>query len=88
MESVSWSSPVPSDDSNRRLTKAMISQSRVIAKGRAIREVDRLVAKYGGFTSHWVKKSSPVVIIDGRTAELHWYECHGVGRVEVKAKRV
>jgi hypothetical protein len=35
--------------------------TRVIAKGRRIRDVDRLVATYGGVASKWVKKSSPHV---------------------------
>jgi len=37
----------------------MIAQSRVIAKGKRIRDVRRLVETYGGKSSKWVKKSSP-----------------------------
>ena len=37
----------------------MISQSRVIAKGNRIRDVQRLVDTYSGKKSKWVKKSSP-----------------------------
>ena len=79
---------MPAGDNSHRLTKSMISQSRVIAKGRAIREIERLVTAYGGTPSQWIKKSSPVVTIGNKAAELHWYECHGVGRVEVKVKQV
>jgi hypothetical protein len=37
----------------------MIAQSRVIAKGNRIRDIQRLVATYGGKRSRWVKKNSP-----------------------------
>lgn len=62
----------------------MLSQARVIAKGRRIREVERLVAEYGGRASKWVKKSSPQFEIAGERFEYHWYEHPGIGRVEVK----
>ncbi len=42
------------------LTKEFIAQSRVIAKGERIRDIQRLVDQYGGKRSKWVKKSSPV----------------------------
>ncbi|MBK1621096.1 MULTISPECIES: hypothetical protein [Chromatiaceae] len=70
------------------LTKALISGSRVIAKGRRIRDVDRLVATYGGVASKWVKKSSPHVEYQGDTYEYHWYEHQGLGRFEIKMKRL
>jgi hypothetical protein len=38
--------------------------------------------------SSWVKKASPSFEMAGRTYEYHWYECRGIGRVEVKRKRV
>jgi len=66
----------------------MISQSRVIAKGLRIREVERLVASYGGSASRWVKKSSPRLEDDEGPYELHWYEHSGIGRVELKRKQV
>jgi hypothetical protein len=66
----------------------MISQSRVIAKGRRIRDIERLVASYGGSASRWVKKSSPRVEDDEGSYELHWYEHPDVGRVELKRKQV
>jgi hypothetical protein len=66
----------------------MISQSRVIAKGRRIRDVERLVANYGGSASRWVKKSSPRLEDDQGSYELHWYEHPGIGRVELKRKQV
>jgi hypothetical protein len=69
------------------LTPAILSQSRVIAKGRRIRDVERLVASYGGSASRWVKKSSPP-LEDDEIYELHWYEHPGLGRVELKRKQV
>lgn len=56
----------------------------VIAKGKRIRDVRRLVAKYGGKASQWVKKSGPRMKIAGEYFELHWYEHPGLGRFEVK----
>jgi hypothetical protein len=66
----------------------MLSQARVIAKGRRIREVERLVAQYGGMASKWVKKSSPQFEIAGERFEYHWYEHSGIGRFEVKEIRL
>jgi hypothetical protein len=70
------------------LTPHMLAQSRVIAKGKRIRDVQRLLADYGGTVSQWVKKSSPPFEISGLIYEYHWYEHAGIGRVEVKRKQV
>lgn len=70
------------------LGSSMLSQARVIAKGRRIRDVARLVATYGGNASRWVKKSSPPLEDGEGSYELHWYEHPGVGRVELKRKEV
>jgi hypothetical protein len=70
------------------LSPAMISQSRVIAKGQRIRDVERLVSTYGGKASRWVKKSSPRLEDDEGVYEIHWYEHPGMGRVELKRKQV
>ena len=51
--------PVP------ELTKELIARSRVIAKGRGIRDLKRLIQDYGGKSSMWTKKSSPPVEIEG-----------------------
>lgn len=66
----------------------MISQARVIAKGKRIRDVQRLVTTYGGKPSQWVKKSSPLFEIAGQQYEYHWYEHSGIGRMELKRKQV
>ena len=70
------------------LTPRMLAQSRVIAKGNRIRDVQRLVADYGGRSSQWVKKSSPRFEINGLEYEYHWVEHAGIGRIEVKRKQV
>ena len=60
-----------------------------IAVGRAIREIHRLRKVYG--TGRWrkMKGRARIRLGDGTilTAELHWYEAHGVGRKEMKIKR-
>lgn len=66
----------------------MIAQSRIIAKGERIREVQRLVSVYGGKPSRWEKKSSPGLEIGKNQYEYHWYEHPGIGRVELKQVQV
>ena len=66
----------------------MIARSRIIAKGRRIRDVERLVQAHGGRASRWAKKSSPVFEESGRHFEYHWYEHPGLGRFEIKLKQV
>jgi len=50
--------------------------------------VHRLVARYGGKASNWIKKSSPVFEIEGQHFEYHWYEHPGIGKFELKRKQV
>jgi hypothetical protein len=71
-----------------KLTRRLLAQSRIIAKGRHIREVNRLVAQYGGRPSKWVKKSSPQIEIANKTIEYHWYEHAGIGRFEVRQVQI
>lgn len=74
--------------SSIELTKELVAQSRIVAKGERIRDVQRLVDQYGGRRSGWVKKSSPVFESEGHRYELHWYEHYGIGRFEIKLKPV
>ncbi len=71
-----------------QLTKELIAQSRVIANGERIRDVQRLVDRYGGRRSKWIKKSSPAIDRKGNLCEFHWYEHHGIGIFETKLKVV
>ena len=66
----------------------MLAQSRVIAKGKRIRAVGRLVRTYGGKPAGWAKKASPPFRMVGKWYEYHWYEHRGIGRVELKRKQV
>ena len=71
-----------------KFTRRILSESRVIAKGKRIRDVRRLVVQYGGRTSRWMKKSSSRIEIAGEYFEFHWYEHPGIGRFELKQVRV
>jgi hypothetical protein len=61
-----------------------------IAVGGRIRELQRLEKTYG--KGRWRKKKGIARIrtTDGNiyTAEIHWYEAHGIGRKEAKIKRI
>lgn len=61
-----------------------------IASGSSIRELSRLRKIYG--LGRWRKRKgiSQVQLTDGTicTAEVHWYEAHGVGRKEFKLKQI
>jgi hypothetical protein len=64
-----------------------IDHIETIASRRGIREYALLVQHYGG--RNWLKKKGVAkVSFNGRVglAEVHWYECHGVGRVKMKLK--
>jgi hypothetical protein len=60
-----------------------------IASGRSIREFRRLKRAYGAGRWRKMKAVATLRLQDGstRTAEVHWYEAHGVGRKELKIKR-
>ena len=66
-----------------------LTQVEVIATGHGIRELRRLRKVYG--EAHWrkLKGVGTIRLANGelRTAELHWYEGHGIGRKELKVKR-
>jgi hypothetical protein len=66
-----------------------ILEQETIAAGRGIRELARLRKFYG--TGRWRKRKgiARIRLDDGtlRTAEIHWYEAHGIGRKELKIKR-
>lgn len=60
------------------------------AGGSGIRDQARLRKRYGG--GHWRKRKgyARVRLSDCSEwlAELHWYEAHGVGKREMKLKRI
>lgn len=66
------------------LAKEILSRSRIVAKGRRIRDLDRLLASYGGELGRWVKRSTEVLEDSSGRFEYHWYEHHGLGRFEIR----
>jgi hypothetical protein len=67
-----------------------ISHVEVIAIGSAIREVQRLIKHYGRGRWRKLKGYATIRFSDGSTcmAELHWYEANGIGKKEIKIKRI
>jgi hypothetical protein len=65
-----------------------IERIETIAQGRGIREYARLVERFGGRNWRKCKGVAPVEA-EGNSglAEIHWYECHGIGKVKMKVKR-
>ena len=59
-----------------------------IAVGRNVRERVRLRRRYRRGRWRKLKGIARVRLIDGtvHTAEVHWYEAHGIGRRELKIK--
>ncbi|HHW77262.1 MAG TPA: hypothetical protein GX399_09605 [Xanthomonadaceae bacterium] len=59
-----------------------------IATGRGIRDLVRLQRQYGKGNWRKLKGFASVRLIDGtiHTAEVHWYEAHGIGKKEFKIK--
>ncbi len=67
-----------------------IQDVEIIAIGTSIRELKRLRKTYGGRRWRKLKGIARVRLQDGSVvgAEIHWYEAHGVGRREIKLKRL
>lgn len=67
-----------------------ITQIETTAAGRGIREIERLRRVYG--PGRWIKRKgvAKVRLPDGTLAraEVHWYEAHGIGRKELKIKKL
>ena len=66
------------------------SDVETFAIGGSIREVARLRRIYG--PGRWRKRkgTAQIRLADGSIchAEIHWYEAHGIGRKEMKIKRL
>lgn len=67
-----------------------ISEIETIATGRSIRDLPRLQKFYGA--GRWKKRKgvARVRLPDGVicNAEVHWYAAHGIGKKELKIKRL
>ncbi len=61
-----------------------------IAKSGSIRDIARLRKVYGGGRWRKLKGIALVRLPDGIVceAEVHWYEAHGIGKKEIKVKRI
>ena len=69
--------------------KGVIEAIETIAERNGIRELPRLRKFHGD--GNWKKKKGVASIVlengEARRAEIHWYEAHGIGKVEHKIKR-
>ena len=67
-----------------------ITEIELIASGRQIRELSRLRKIYGSGRWRKMKGHATVLLLDGSAvrAEVHWYEKHGLGRLEMKIKHL
>ncbi len=63
-----------------------ITEIEIIVVGSSIRDIARLRRVYGKGRWRKLKGIASVRLIDDtiQTAEIHWYEAHGVGRFEYK----
>ncbi|MCC6453688.1 MAG: hypothetical protein IT328_01970 [Caldilineaceae bacterium] len=66
-----------------------ITEIEIIAVNTSIRELSRLREKYGGNCWRKLKGIAYLRVEDGSImlAEVHWYECHGIGRRDLKIKQ-
>lgn len=67
-----------------------ITDIQIIAVGKAIQIRGKLVKAYGRGRWRKLKGIALVELPDGTVwrAELHWYEAHGIGRKDMKVKRL
>lgn len=67
-----------------------ITDIEIIAVNTSIRELAALRKAYGG--TRWRKLKGKAYVRDALgnavLAEIHWYECHGIGRRRFKVKRI
>jgi len=67
-----------------------IADIETIAVGSSIREITRLRKVYGSGRWRKLKGTAMIRLSDGTVceAEIHWYEAHGIGKREIKIKRI
>lgn len=66
-----------------------IQEIETITEGSGIRELHRLRKTYGSGNWKKLKGIAHIRLTSGRVrlAEIHWYEAHGIGKMEIKRKR-
>ena len=67
-----------------------IREVEVIATGGSIRDIMRIRRQHGPGRWRKLKGVGKVRLQNGRlcTAELHWYEAHGIGKKKMKIKKI
>jgi len=67
-----------------------ITEVKIIAIGNSIRDLDRLQKKHGRGRWRKLKGLASVRLPDDTIcfAEIHWYEAHGIGKRDIKIKRI
>ena len=67
-----------------------ITEIESIASGRSVRDRARLNKTHGRGKWRKLKGIARVRLPDGfvSSAEVHWYEAHGIGKKELKVKRL
>jgi hypothetical protein len=67
-----------------------ITEVEVIAIGNSICDLDRLQRKHGKGRWRKLKGLANVRLPDETVcfAEIHWYEAHGIGKRDIKIKRI
>lgn len=65
-----------------------ITDVETIASGTGVRDRARLRKQYGKGRWRKLKGVAKVRLLSGRIrlAEIHWYEAHGIGKIEFKLK--
>ncbi len=73
----------------RRIVSEITDIENIAVSG-GIRNLKRLKRAHGGRRWRKLKGSAYVELLTGEIhlAELHWYEAHGIGRREIKVKRL
>ena len=73
----------------RRIVSEITSIENIAVSGQ-IKNLRRLRRVHGGKRWRKVKGSAYVELNNGevRLAELHWYQAHGIGKKEIKVKRL
>ena len=67
-----------------------ITEIEIIAVGNSVRDLERLQKKHGRGRWRKLKGVATVRLPDNTTcfAEVHWYEAHGIGKRDIKVKRI
>jgi hypothetical protein len=73
----------------RKIFPPILNQE-TIARSSSIRELQNLRERFGGENWRKLKGEVEIELLNGeiRLAEVHWYECHGIGKKKMKIKRL